>query len=553
LQHTIGNQAVQQKMLQTDAEAREAGWTGTGSPRLEYAFTRTLRTPPAGGAIQTKLAINEPEDEYEQEADRISEQVMRMPEPRPQRAGACGGGYPTGPTEQPGQEHERVQTKGLGSSDAGLAAAPPIVHEALDSPGQPLDPATRAFMEPRFGHDFSSVRVHTGQVASQSAAAVAAQAYTVGSDIVFGTGHYAPASRDGQRLLAHELAHVQQQSGPAPMLLRQPTPDKRKPDVDTPPLAPPSAYPEWKPADAVVELRWLEGKDWEITLSGRTSLESARAMLWPKWMPSTVTMIFNAAVTDPIERGSFTISGLEGFHLEYMEPSIAAIFRDRGVADDTKDSPELATARDAFRKNNSDLGEWMHSAIHVALKRATRANADLMLAFYRYYSSHELARDDMRGFGTTSSGDTEISERVLMLEKNPTLTRDPISLLGSTLIHEFVHTPQGPKEIGGQVTQLTKEAKAYAIELLFAERMGDTTRAAAIEKQWLGNDSLIMGMRADEVFNRTYKIISKLYEIIDSKGGTEAAAARRMSVEFISRNEADYGRELRDFISSHRL
>ena len=552
LQRTIGNQAVQQ-MLQTDAEEREAGLTGTGSPRFEGALSRTPRHPLAGGAIQTKLAINKPEDEYEQEADRISEQVMRMPEPRLQRAGACGGGYPNGPTDQPGQEHARVQTKGIGSSDSGLTAAPPIVHEVLGSPGQALNPATRAFMEPRFGHDFSRVRVHTDQAASRSAEAVAAQAYTVGSDIVFGAGHYAPASRDGQRLLAHELAHVQQQSGPAPMLRRQPNPDKLKPGADKPPLAPPSAYPEWKPADAVVELRWLKGKDWEITLSGRTSLESARAMLWPKWMPSTVTMIFNKAITDPIERGWFTISGLEGFHLEDMEPSIAAIFRDRGVADETKDSPELATARDAFRKNNSDLGEWMHSAIHVALKRATRANADLMLAFYRYYSSHDLERDDMSGLGDTSSGDTEISERVLMLEENPKLTKDPLSLLGSTLIHEFVHTPQGPKELGGQVTQLTKEAKAYAIERLFSERMGDTTRAADIEKQWLSNDSLIKGAGADKVFDRTYQIISKLYEIIDSKGGTEAAAARRMSVEFISKNDADYGRELRDFISRNAL
>ena len=78
--------------------------------------------------------------------------------------------------------------------------------------------------------------------------------------------------------------------------------------------------------------------------------------------------------------------------------------------------------------------------------------------------------------------------------------------------------------------------------------MGDATRAADIEKQWYGNDSLIVGAGADKVFNRTHRIISALYEIIDSKGGAEAAAARKMSVEFISRNEADYGPELRDFI-----
>lgn len=547
LQHASGHHAVL-RMLQTNAERLEAGLASTSLPRFAHDFGRIPVHQKPRPNVQANLKVGSPGARHEQEADRISEQVMRMPEPRRQRARACGGGCQTGSTEQPDQEHALVQSKGSGSSDLGLTAAPPIVHEVLGSPGQALNPATRAFMEPRFNRDFSRVRVHTDQVASRSAEAVAAQAYTVGSDIVFGAGRYAPAYRDGQRLLAHELVHVQQHSGPAQMLLRQPT-DKRKPGAGEPPLAPPSVHPEWKPADAVVELRWLSGNDWKISLSGRTSLESTRAMLWPKWMPSTVTMTFNGAVMDPIELGSFTISGLEAFHLAYMEPSIAAIFRDRGVVDDTKDSPELAKARDAFIKNNSDLGDWMHSAIHVALKRATRANADLMLAFYRHYSNHDLERDDMSGLGETSSGDTEISERVLMLEKDPKRSSDPLSLLGSTLIHEFVHTPQGPKEIGGQVTQLPKEAKAYAIELLFSERMGDTKRAADIEKQWLSNDSLIKGMGADKVFTRTYRIISKLYEIIDSKGGAEAAAARRMSVEFITRNDADYGAELRDFLS----
>ncbi len=91
------------------------------------------------------------------------------------------------------------------------AVAPPIVHEVLRSPGQPLDPAVRSFMELRFGNDFSRVRVHTDLIASRSADAVAADAYTVGSDVVFGSGRYAPTGRDGQRLLAHELAHVAQQ------------------------------------------------------------------------------------------------------------------------------------------------------------------------------------------------------------------------------------------------------------------------------------------------------------------------------------------------------
>jgi hypothetical protein len=81
----------------------------------------------------------------------------------------------------------------------------------LRSPGQPLDPATRAFMEPRFGHDFSHVRVHADANAAESARAVNALAFAVGHHVAFGTGRYSPQTEAGSRLLAHELAHVVQQ------------------------------------------------------------------------------------------------------------------------------------------------------------------------------------------------------------------------------------------------------------------------------------------------------------------------------------------------------
>ena len=87
----------------------------------------------------------------------------------------------------------------------------PIVHEVLRSPGQPLDLATRAFMEPRFRHDFSKVRVHADAKAAESARAVNARAFTIGGDVVFDEGQYAPGTLEGQRLLAHELTHAVQQ------------------------------------------------------------------------------------------------------------------------------------------------------------------------------------------------------------------------------------------------------------------------------------------------------------------------------------------------------
>lgn len=94
------------------------------------------------------------------------------------------------------------------------SGVPPIVHDVLNSPGQRLDAATRAFMEPRFGYDFSRVRVHTGTEAAESARAVNAVAYTVGRDVVFGAGSFAPHTTEGARLLAHELSHVVQQGEP---------------------------------------------------------------------------------------------------------------------------------------------------------------------------------------------------------------------------------------------------------------------------------------------------------------------------------------------------
>jgi hypothetical protein len=93
---------------------------------------------------------------------------------------------------------------------------PPVVHEVLRTGGRPLEAETRALMEPRFGYDFSQVRVHADARAADSARAVNALAYTVGRDVVFGAGQYAPHTAAGERLVAHELTHVLQQGGQAP-------------------------------------------------------------------------------------------------------------------------------------------------------------------------------------------------------------------------------------------------------------------------------------------------------------------------------------------------
>jgi hypothetical protein len=223
------------KVSTVDNAGRNRMLTGTTSPRFGYDLVRIPPSLPTGGVIQTKLAINRPGDEYEQEADRVAEQVMSMPEPKLQRACACGGACPKCKAGQLSEERERLQTKRVRGSDTDPVTAPSVVHQVLQSPGQPLDPATREFMESRFSHDFSRVRVHTDRRAAQSAAdveardfsrvrihvddraaesarTVSALAYTVGRDIVFGADQYAPDTVPGRKLLAHELTHVVQQT-----------------------------------------------------------------------------------------------------------------------------------------------------------------------------------------------------------------------------------------------------------------------------------------------------------------------------------------------------
>jgi len=109
------------------------------------------------------------------------------------------------------KKQSSLQRKSSGNTES--SGVPSVVHEVLRSPGQPLDATTRAFFEPRFGHDFSHVRVHTDAKASDSARSVSALAYTVSHNIVLASGQYSPTTLAGKKLLAHELTHVAQQTG----------------------------------------------------------------------------------------------------------------------------------------------------------------------------------------------------------------------------------------------------------------------------------------------------------------------------------------------------
>jgi hypothetical protein len=144
--------------------------------------------------LQRKVAVGPPGDAFEREADRIAAAVV------------SGSRV---------SSRERVSPAPRGAAAASEGPVP-------EGSGRPLDPGVRAFMEPRFGHDFSHVRVHTGPAAGESARSYDALAFTLGRDIVFGAGQYAPETPAGRGLLAHELTHVVQQSqAPAALVQRK--------------------------------------------------------------------------------------------------------------------------------------------------------------------------------------------------------------------------------------------------------------------------------------------------------------------------------------------
>jgi hypothetical protein len=176
--------------------------------RLHWEFDK-IGVLSGGSRIQRKLKIGATDDPLEREADSVASRVMNS-----QSIDAFISGAPLRISRKCAacKEEDLLQKKSSArapDAETATAAVPMVLRDA----GRPLDGATRRFFEPRFGRDFSAVRVHHDLSAGKSADALNAHAYTVGNDIVFGSGRFAPSSSAGRALLAHELTHVVQQAG----------------------------------------------------------------------------------------------------------------------------------------------------------------------------------------------------------------------------------------------------------------------------------------------------------------------------------------------------
>jgi hypothetical protein len=206
----LGNQAV--------FRACAAGGPHTiQSLRCGIGNQATVRASTAGATLPS-LVMGRPDDPMEREADAAADHVLRLSAPAPT---LTVSGTHSIARQCSCCEDDATIRRHQASNAPAAGAIPPIVGEALSSPGVPLDYETKAFFEPRFQRDLSAVRVHAGGRSAEAARSINANAYTVGQDIVFDDGRYDPLSGAGRRLLAHELAHTVQQPTPGVGAIRR--------------------------------------------------------------------------------------------------------------------------------------------------------------------------------------------------------------------------------------------------------------------------------------------------------------------------------------------
>jgi len=202
-----------------------AGALGQLSGRSQTGMLRQLQrsygNSYVGSIIQAKLIVGQPGDVYEQEADKVADAVMRMPEPALSAiAGVTNHIQPMliqrMCTTCQHEEEEQIHPKEALGQVPTVTAALETRLNATSGGGEPLSESVRAFMEPRIGADFSGVRIHSGGEANALNRELRSQAFTRRRDVYFGAGKYSPESEEGQRLLAHELVHVVQQTAGQP-------------------------------------------------------------------------------------------------------------------------------------------------------------------------------------------------------------------------------------------------------------------------------------------------------------------------------------------------
>jgi len=380
--------------------------------------------------IQTKLKVGQPRYIYEQEADRVAEQVMRISEPVARRQ-----------LEEEEEKEELLQTKPLAEQITTLVQravedeekeetvqtkevpgqSPEVTPEfesriqSLRGGGQALPEAAREFFEPRFGHDFSQVRLHTDMQAAESVQAVNARAFTVGPDIAFGSGQYAPETTEGRRLLAHELTHVVQQASGAVI--------QRVPD-------------EISNTENLRQLLQDDQEDAAIELMGRLSAEEVQAVLTSREFKELATDTFN---NDEMYRGVRAMRGDLYRSLEWMFDEGTDWSKVRGVITRAPSGKDRVRTDNWMKEqfvgicNNEEMAEAVGLLGGTLLQQLTWMKAE--------GSSWELVKARIQattdaGQKTALYGNSEMRDLFVSVCNNEEMA-EAVGLLGGTLLQQL--------------------------------------------------------------------------------------------------------------------
>jgi hypothetical protein len=378
---------------------------------------------------------------------------------------------------QPKADHSAKRPRAIRQSlhDTGRADShqpqPALMRGVLDSRGDSLAPTMRAFFEPRFGFDFSRVRIHSDEAAARSAESVGAPAYAVGQHIVFGTGRYQPESIRGQALLAHELSHTIQQR------------DGGGRDLGAP--------------DAL--RRSNSNEESEAKRAAASVLEDSRPALTP---------------------GSRLAIACAPGDADKPDPAAAKLHSDEALGD----------AIQAFNKHNSSLGDDVLSKIRSGIiKIAYEAKTyEVAFSFFDFYNSfNNRIRQMDTGEETKAKKADRYAETDTTLGFTTTTLRSDVlgwedKKLAVLLLHEFSHGGHIAGNIAGGGSY--QEGQSYGIEYFYAEVAGDTPRMTKIEGIVTAGEVLGYSKDADlarfqQDFKVTYALVTALREVV-TKGSS---------------------------------
>ena len=375
--------------------------------------------------------------------------------------------------------------------------------------GQSLDGDVRSRMESAFGESFSGVEVHADSGAAKLSDDLNSRAFTVGHHIAFGAGEYHPGTPIGDALIAHELAHVAQQRG-----------------------APTDSGPAQKGTTGYGALE-------------QDADEAAVGAVVYSWGGA---------------------KGLAGIAKRAM-PSLKSSLRLQRCDKTSKGpiaAPRLATARTNFRNKNSHLSTLELDKIDAAINAVSADNINLQIAFYDYYSGHNITKmGTAEAAKATKSGQYANTKPLSDTIVRPDLLDPgfPVAKLGSLLIHEFTHTRHDTNIMGSRDYQ---EGESYGVEYFFAERAGEKTRMAEIMSVMSKPSSLTMpiGIPAlRQAFTSQYATMQGLYEIIDKGTSSHpgspfvtpalltAAEARALAAELVSSQELNRSARLQTILT----